>query len=121
LAASNIAFEALPLIRRYSAAHDSDLGAVAGRHIVDVVRQIERSGTGLVRRDHVRPAREMVSQMPRKQPPIGVVAESGRREADEQPDLLAGERDRRPVARRLRRRAPLRQEQRRHDRGDQEQ
>ena len=35
-------------IRRHAAAHDGDLGAVPGRHVVDVVRQIERAGAGLV-------------------------------------------------------------------------
>ena len=79
-----------------------DLGAVLRRGVEQIVGQIERTGARPVLRHDGGIARQVLAHMARQQAPVGVVAEAGRREADRDPDLLAGETDRRGL--RLRRR-----------------
>ena len=117
---SNLACEALPPSSGSIATPRPtmrDLSAVPRRHVEHVVREVERTRTRPVRRNDDRIARQVSRQMPRQQPAVGVVTETGRREADQEPDLLPCKRHRR-AGLRLRCRDRSRHQQRREHAGD---
>src|SRR5215510_11618275 len=68
-------------------------GAVLRRGIEEIVGKVERARTRPVLWDDDRIARQIFTEVAREQPAIGVIAEAGRREADQNLDLLAGKRD----------------------------
>src|ERR1700680_1034676 len=71
----------------HAAPDNADLTAVPRCGVIDVVREIERTGAGTVLRKDCGIAREIFAEMTRKQPAIGVVAVTRGRKPDQQLDL----------------------------------
>ena len=59
---------------RYGAAESADGGAVLDRDPVDIVGRLDAAGARHVLRHHIGPARNMLAQIARQEPPIGVIA-----------------------------------------------